>query len=122
MRSLPPTTINRQPTTRSSSAVHANGGYSCVMKLLPLLLFALALPVCGADGCPIVGALKQEVVRDAKDAKSLATAPLHWDRTAWEHFAEGAAAVVALYATDRQTSDFAQRHRSSSTDQFAKTL
>jgi len=37
-------------------------------------------------------------------------------------FAEGTAVVVALYATDRQTSDAVQRNRSSATDQFAKTI
>jgi undecaprenyl-diphosphatase len=37
-------------------------------------------------------------------------------------FGEGSAAVLALYATDRQTSDYVQRHRSSSTDQFAKDI
>ena len=66
--------------------------------------------------------LKHEVVRYVRDARSLAAAPLHWDRAAWERFGEGTAVVVALYATDKQTSDRAARQRSSSTDQFAKTL
>src|SRR3977135_2336726 len=92
------------------------------MRRAALLLFVFALPVHGADDCPVVSSLKHEVVRDAQDAKSLATAPLRWDRTTWTRFAEGTAIVVALYATDRQTSDYVQRHRSSSSDQFAKTI
>jgi membrane-associated phospholipid phosphatase len=92
------------------------------MKRLALLLLVVALPVYGADDCPVVGAVKHEVVRDVKDAKSLATAPLRWDRGTWIRFAEGTAVVVALYATDRQTSNAVQRNRSSSTDQFAKTI
>lgn len=92
------------------------------MRREAVLLFVLALPVYGADDCPVVSSLKHEVIRDAQDAKSLATAPLRWDRTTWVHFAEGTAVVVALYATDHQTSDRVQQNRSSSTDQFAKTL
>jgi undecaprenyl-diphosphatase len=67
-------------------------------------------------------AVKHEVVRYARDAKSLATAPVHWDRRAWERFGEGTVVVVALYAADKQTSDRVARQRSSSTDQFAETL
>jgi hypothetical protein len=92
------------------------------MSRLALLLFIFALPVFGADDCPIAGALKREVVRDVQDAKSLAMAPLRWDRQTWARFAEGTAVVVALYATDRQISDRVQQNRSSTTDQFAKTL
>jgi hypothetical protein len=65
---------------------------------------------------------KREAVRYVRDAKSLAEAPLHWDGKQWARFGEGSAAVLALYATDRQTSDYVQRHRTSSTDQFAKTM
>jgi undecaprenyl-diphosphatase len=92
------------------------------MNRLALLLFVIVLPAYGADDCPITGAVKHEVVRDFEDVKSLAKAPLRWDRKTWTRFAEGTAVVVALYATDRQTSDRVQQHRSSSTDQFAKTL
>lgn len=92
------------------------------MKPLVILLLAVSLPAYGADDCPAVGAVKHEVVRDVQDAKSLALAPLRWDRKTWARFAEGTAVVLALYATDRQTSDSVQRNRSSSTDQFAKTL
>jgi hypothetical protein len=92
------------------------------MKRLAVLLFVVTLPAYGAGDCPIAGAVKHEVVRDVQDAKSLATAPLRWDRKTWARFAEGTAVVVALYVTDRQTSDRVQQNRSSSTDQFAKTL
>jgi undecaprenyl-diphosphatase len=85
-------------------------------------IFLIAFPAYGADQCPVVAAVKHEVVRDVQDAKSLASAPLRWDRKTWTRFAEGTAAVVVLYATDRQTSERVQQHRSSSTDQFAKTI
>ena len=91
------------------------------MKRLAILCFLLALPAY-ADDCPIVSAVKNEVVRDVEDAKSLARAPLHWDKQTWARFAEGTAVVVALYATDKQTSDRVQQNRTSSTDQFAKTI
>ncbi|MEA2337833.1 MAG: hypothetical protein QOE82_1840 [Thermoanaerobaculia bacterium] len=92
------------------------------MKRLALLLLVVALPLYADDECHVVCSLKHEAVRYARDAKSLAAAPLHWDRDQWTRFGEGSAAVLALYATDRQTSDYVQRHRSSSTDQFAKDI
>jgi hypothetical protein len=92
------------------------------MKRIALLILFAALPAYGADDCHVLCIAKREAVRYARDAKSLAKAPLHWDRKEWTRFGEGSAAVLALYATDRQTSDSVQRHRSSSTDQFAKTL
>lgn len=92
------------------------------MKRLALLILVAALPAYGADECHVLCIAKREVVRYARDAKSLAAAPLHWDRSEWTRFGEGSAAVLALYATDRQTSDYVQRHRSSSTDQFAKDI
>jgi len=92
------------------------------MKRLVLLFLVAALPVHGAENCHIVCAAKREAVQYVRDAKSLATAPLRWDREQWMRFGEGSAAVLALYATDKQTSDFSQRHRSSSTDQFAKDI
>jgi hypothetical protein len=91
------------------------------MKRLAILFFLFALPAY-ADDCPAVSAVKHEVVRDVEDAKSLARAPLHWDKQTWVRFAEGTAVIVALYATDRQTSDRVQQNRTSSTDQFAKTI
>jgi undecaprenyl-diphosphatase len=77
---------------------------------------------CGSKAVCAAKAVKREVVRYVRDAKSLAAAPLHWDRQTWERFGAGTVAVVALYATDRQTSDRVAQNRSSSTDQFAKTL
>jgi len=92
------------------------------MKRITLLILLAALPAYGADDCHIVCIAKREAVRYVRDAKSLAAAPLHWDRKEWTRFGEGSAAVLALYATDRQTSDYVQRHRSSSTNQFAKDI
>jgi undecaprenyl-diphosphatase len=91
------------------------------MNRLAILFLIFTLPLYG-DDCPIVSAVKHEVVRDVNDAKSLAADPLRWDRKMWTRFAEGSAVVVALYAIDRQTSDRVQQNRSSSTDQFAKTI
>ncbi len=92
-----------------------------------LIIFLVSPLAYGDDACGgkvacAATAVKHEVVRYVRDAKSLATAPLHWDRQAWERFGEGTAVVVALYATDKQTSDRVAQQRSSSTDQFAKTL
>jgi hypothetical protein len=92
------------------------------MKRIALVFLLFALPLHADDDCRVVCSLKREAVRYVRDAKSLATAPLHWDSKEWARFGEGSAAVLALYATDRQMSDYVQRHRSSSTDQFAKTM
>lgn len=100
------------------------------MRRLPtfFLVISMVAPFAyGGDDCGnrvacAAGSVKHEVVRYVRDAKSLATAPLRWDRRTWARFGEGTAVVVALYATDRQTSDRVQEHRSSSTDQFAKTI
>lgn len=92
------------------------------MKRIAMLILIAALPAYGADDCHAICIAKREAVRYVHDAKSLATAPLHWDRTEWTRFGEGSVAVLALYATDKQTSDYSQRHRSSSTNQFAKDL
>ncbi|HEX3068359.1 MAG TPA: phosphatase PAP2 family protein [Thermoanaerobaculia bacterium] len=100
------------------------------MRLLThvVLIVFLVSPVayaddaCGSKVACAATAVKHEVVRYVRDAKSVATAPLHWDRQAWERFGEGTAAVVALYAVDKQTSNQFAEQRSSTTDQFAKTL
>lgn len=100
------------------------------MRLLTpfvLIVFLVSPLAYGDDACGgkvacAATAVKHEVVRYVRDAKSVATAPLHWDRQAWERFGEGTAVVAALYATDKQTSDRVANQRSSSTDQFAKTL
>ena len=91
------------------------------MKRLAVLFLLFSLRAY-ADDCPAVSAVEHEAVRDVKDAESMSLAPLHWDKQTWVRFAEGTAVVVALYATDRQTSDFVQRHHTSATDQFAKTI
>src|SRR5438270_11930589 len=92
------------------------------MKRVALLILFAALPAYGADDCRVLCIAKREAVRYVRDAKSMAIAPLHWDRKEWTRFGEGSAAVLALYATDRETSDYVQRHRTSSTHQFAKTI
>jgi membrane-associated phospholipid phosphatase len=94
----------------------------CFVKRIAVLILVAALPAYGADDCHVLCIAKREAVRYVRDAKSLAAAPLHWDRKEWTRFGEGSAAVLALYATDRQTSDYVQRHRSSSTDQFARDI
>lgn len=67
-------------------------------------------------------ALTKEVEKYLSDAKSLTVAPLHWDRNEWMRFGEGAAAVAALYAADRNLYDDVQRNRTSFTDHFAKAI
>ncbi len=56
------------------------------------------------------------------DAKTLATAPLHWKAPEWRRFAEGVAAVAAVMIADRRLEDAFQRNRSSSTDSFARRV
>src|SRR5438067_3044660 len=92
------------------------------MKRIALLILVAAFPAYGADDCHIACIAKREAVRYVRDAKSLAAAPLHWNSKEWARFGEGSAAVLALYATDRQTSDSVHRHRTSSTDRFAKEI
>lgn len=84
--------------------------------------FAHGSDDCGSRVACAVASVKEEAIRYVRDAKGLAAAPLRWDRHTWERFGEGTAVVVALYATDRQTSDRVQANRTSSTDQFAKTI
>jgi hypothetical protein len=93
-----------------------------------VLITVLASPVaygddaCGGKVACAATAVKHEVVRYFRDAKSIATAPIHWDRQAWERFGEGTAAVVALYAVDKQTSNQFAEQRSSVSNQIAKTV
>ena len=77
---------------------------------------------CGSRLACAVEPVRHEAIRYVRDAKSLAAAPLRWDRHTWQRFGEGMAVVIALYATDRQTSDRVQANRASSTDQFAKVI
>jgi len=55
-------------------------------------------------------------------ARSLATAPAHWNEAQWERFAEGTAVVATVYVADERLYNEAQRHRSSFTNDFAKTV
>jgi hypothetical protein len=65
---------------------------------------------------------RNEVRRYARDAKSLARAPLRWDAAAWRRFAAGSAAVGALYLGDRTIYDTVQRNRTAFSNQFAKDV
>lgn len=58
----------------------------------------------------------------ASDVSQLATAPLRWKAKQWAHFAEGVAAMAALYVADNKVYDSVQDGRSSSTDRFAKDI
>ncbi len=82
--------------------------------LVITLLFSTS--VFAAD--PFTGELKRYVT----DAKSLATAPLHWRKTEWMRFGEGVAAVGALYAVDQSLYKDVQRNRTSFTNNFAKDI
>ena len=56
------------------------------------------------------------------DAKSLATAPLHWKAPQWRRFAEGVGVVAAVMIADRRLEDAFARNRSSFTDSFARQV
>lgn len=102
--------------------------------IAPFILIAslAAAPVCTADleqEAPApskVEIAKKAIVRElhryAHDAKDLATSPLRWDRTQWEHFVEGTGAVAAVYAADRRLYDDVQRNRSGFTNDFSKVI
>ena len=83
----------------------------------------LLVALLGATPSLFAGnALTNEVRKYLRDAKSLATGPLHWRRTEWNRFGEGAAAVAALYTADRPLYDGVQRNRTSFTNSFAKDI
>lgn len=63
-----------------------------------------------------------ELQNAARDTKSLATAPLHWDSRQWQRLGQGAAAVAVVYALDKPIMDLVQRNRSSATDSFSKAV
>lgn len=63
-----------------------------------------------------------ELQSAADDAKSLATAPIHWKAPQWHRFAEGVAVVAAVMIADRRLEDAFQRNRSSFTDSFARQV
>lgn len=81
------------------------------MKRLCVLLLVVALPLQAG-----------ELQNAARDAKSLALAPIHWKSAEWRRLGEGAAAVVAVGLFDKPIDDFVQRNRSSFTDHFAKVI
>lgn len=58
----------------------------------------------------------------ARDVKSLATAPLHWNKQQWQRFGEGLGLVVLVGAFDKPIDDAVQRNRSSFTNHFAKVI
>jgi membrane-associated phospholipid phosphatase len=89
------------------------------LALLPLLLWSTAAV---ADDPGPKEAVLRELRRYAHDAKDLTLTPLRWDQRQWIRFAEGTAAVAAVYAADRYLFDEVQRHRSSFSDQFSKTI
>jgi len=66
--------------------------------------------------------VRKELHRYVHDAKSIATAPLHWTSAQWTRFGEGTATVAMLYAADPRLSDVVQRNRSSATDNFARVI
>ncbi len=84
----------------------------------PFIFVILIATAASADENPILRELK----RYGHDAKDLATQPLRWDQHQWTRFAEGTTAVAAFYAADRHLYDEAQRHRSASTNDFAKAI
>ncbi len=94
----------------------------CVVNILLVSPMAYGDDACSGKAACAAIAVKHEVVRYVRDAKSIATAPIHWDRHAWERFGEGTAAVVALYAVDKNTSNEFAEQRSSSSNQVANTV
>ena len=63
-----------------------------------------------------------EIRNAARDAKSLATAPLHWKSAEWRRFGEGIAAVAVVGALDKPIMDLVQRTRASATDSISEAL
>jgi membrane-associated phospholipid phosphatase len=76
-----------------------------------LFLFFIAIPLHA-------GELRQF----GDDVKSMALAPLHWTKSEWARFAEGAGTVAALMVADKPIEDFVQRHRTSATDRLSHTI
>jgi hypothetical protein len=76
-----------------------------------LLLFAMALPLHAG-----------EIQQFGSDVKAMAMAPLHWTKSEWARFAEGAGTVAALVIADKPVDDFVQCHRTSSTDRLSRAI
>ncbi|HYM60208.1 MAG TPA: phosphatase PAP2 family protein [Thermoanaerobaculia bacterium] len=101
-------------------------------RIAALLLILIALPIHADDiADSTADASRTERARSEArmvsrqlwtDVKGLTTAPLHWDRTEWERFGAGAAAVAIVYAEDRNIYNLVQRNRSHATDQYARAV
>jgi membrane-associated phospholipid phosphatase len=85
-------------------------------RLLPIITVAFTFAV-NAQSSPA-----DELRRAAQDAKSLALAPAHWKTHEWMRFAEGVAAVAAVYEADQRLYDDVQRHRTPFSNDFAKAI
>ncbi len=95
-----------------------------MMRARVVLLLLVAMPLFAEDGPAkrAAHAVGQELLRYRDDAKSLATAPLHWDKHEWERFGEGVAVVASLYATDHSLYDAVQENRSRFSNDVAKHI
>ncbi|MCU1347779.1 MAG: phosphoesterase PA-phosphatase related protein [Acidobacteria bacterium] len=95
------------------------------LAALSLLLLTI-VPTLRADDDSKAAVAKNAVVAELEryghDIKDIALAPAHWDRGRWIRFAEGTAAVAALYAADKALYRNVQDHRTSFTDDFAKAV
>ena len=82
-------------------------------RMIAFLLFTtLPVSVAGAG----------VIQRTADEVKSLALAPIHWKTRQWTRFAEGTAAVAAVYAADTHLYDAVQRNRTPFTNDVARTM
>jgi len=67
-----------------------------------ILTILLALGLIANTGAACAAGLGDEVLQWGKDAKSLATAPLDWEKSDWFWFETGIAAVAASSLLDRR--------------------
>src|SRR5258706_14426726 len=95
-----------------------------MMRARVVLLLLVAMPLFAEDGPAkrAAHAVGQELLRYRDDAKSLAPAPLHWDKHEWERFGEGVAVVASLYATDHSLYAAVQENRSRLSNNVAKHI
>src|SRR5437667_7743531 len=63
-----------------------------------------------------------ELQQAADDARTVATAPIHWKAREWRRFAEGVGTVAVVMVADKKLEDIFQRNRSSTTDTFARRV
>ena len=90
------------------------------MKIAARTLLVVSLLSCGSLYAE--NAVTRAVRTYLSDAKSLATAPVHWKAKQWTRFGEGTLAVATVYAADQKLYDVVQRNRSACTDRFAKDI